>query len=249
MKNIYIIGGGPGDSDLITCKGKKIVDQSHYIFASSKFISNELFQNVKAECKIMDTFDFNYDQKLEFAKKAVAENKIISFITMGDPAFYGMVMGLIDRFEKNDLEFELVPGISAASASSSKLKRGLTSMGIASTVTFTSFNEVEKSSNELRLIAESKASVCIFMGIRNLKEVVEIFEEKRGADTPIAILSKVSWKEEKIIKGNMKNIITLTNKEGIEDGLILVGEFLEKEYDYELEKVFFERKRRENENN
>lgn len=123
MKNIYIIAGGPGDPELITVKSKNIINNSDFIFSSSKYIPEALFNNTKSSCVIFDTFSKNYDEKIELAKKAVNENKIISFVNMGDSFLYGMIGGLVDRLEKNHLDFEIIPGVSSLNASSAILKR------------------------------------------------------------------------------------------------------------------------------
>lgn len=247
MLNVYIIAGGPGDPELITLKGKKIIDISDYIFMSEKYLSKKMFSDIKPECVLLDNFEYTYDEKLEFIKNAISTNKIVSFITMGDPALYGMVSGLIDRLEKNDIDFEIIPGVNAALASSAILKRGLTGLGITNTSVCTSYNDYEKSKENLEKIADLDCSVSIFMAIQNLSEIVEIFSRYKSKETPVAIVSKATWKEEKIIKGTLSDITEKLAQEHIDNGLILIGDFLKIKYNYDLERSFKERKKRENE--
>jgi precorrin-4 methylase len=245
MSRVYIIAGGPGDPELITLKAKKIIDTSDYIFTSERFINKKMFVDTKSSCRILDTFTYTYDEKLDYTKKAVAENKILSFITMGDPALYGMVGGLIDRFEKNDIAFEIIPGVNAAIASSAVLKRGLTGMGVTNTFVCTSYNNHDKSRKNLEKIAALGCTVSVFMGIDNLKEIIDIFAAYRSKQTPIAIVSNATWHNEKIIHGNLGNIMDIFNHDKVEGGLILIGDFLNKEYDYDLERQFIEMKKKE----
>ncbi|MDO5028574.1 MAG: SAM-dependent methyltransferase [Bacillota bacterium] len=244
MRNIYIIGGGPGDPDLISLKAKKIIEKSDYIFMSQRYLNGAMFENIKEDCRLLDSFDYSYDEKLDFAKKAVGNNKIVSFITMGDPALYGMVGGLVDRFEKNFLDFEIIPGINAALASSASLKRGFTGLGLTNTSVCTSFNNVEESKDQLEKIAALDCSVSIFMGLENLKDIVQIFLKHRRADTPMAIVSNASWDNEEVLLGNLSNIMEKFEIGERKNSLILIGDFLTAEYDYDLEKRFMEMKKK-----
>lgn len=243
---VYIIAGGPGDPELITVKGQKIINKSDYIFQSSRFLSEKLFDNVDKSCKILDMFEYDYDDKLKLAKEAKENGKIISVVAMGDPALYGMVGGLIDRFEKNDIEFEIISGVNSAFASSAVLRRGFTGLGGTNTFICSSWKDTRDSKLPEK-IAQIDATVAFFMSISNLEEIVEIFLRYRPEDTAVAIVSKVSWQEEQVVRGSLKDIVEKHCRTNIEDGLIIIGDILDMEYDYEIERKFYERRRRERE--
>ncbi|MDO5037906.1 MAG: SAM-dependent methyltransferase [Tissierellia bacterium] len=245
MKNIYIIAGGPGDPDLLTLKGKKIIDQSDYIFMSERYLDRAMLKDIKGSCQILDSFSYSYDEKLALAKKAVAEGQRISFISMGDPSLYGMVGGLVDRFEKNGLDFEIVPGVSAAAASSAILKRGFTDLGVTNTSVYTSFTGGPEGREKLEKIARLDASVSIFMGTAHLAEIVDIFTSHRGPDTPIALIVKATWKDEEKILGNLSNIRAKLGQRDLKHGLILIGDFINRDYSYDLEREFARMKKKE----
>ncbi len=245
MVNIYLIAGGPGDPELITLKGQRLIDSADFIFTSYKFLPKEMFGNVKSECKIYDTFEHNYEEKMDIIKSAVNLNKKLVFVNMGDPCLYGMVGGIIDRLEKLDIEYEIVPGVSAFNAASSIIKRGMTGLGISNTAICTTYKDKDNSTEYLEEIASLKASVALFMSVDKIARVCKVFRKHYPDDTPVVVVSKATWKEQKIARGNLKNIENKLKKNNIEDGLILIGDFIDKEYDYELERKFMERKRME----
>lgn len=241
MKNIYIIAGGPGDAELITVKAKKIIDKSDYIFSSSKYINKDLYEDVKDSCQIFDSFSKDYDEKIDFVKNVVKEGKIISFVTMGDSFLYGMIGGLTDRLDKNNLDFEIIPGVSSLNASSAILKKGFTGLGTTNTLVCTTLKNDCNERNDIYSIAGLDATVVLFMAVSDIDVIVSIFKEFYGDDYPVSVISKATWDEEKVIVSNLKNIENEVKDANITDGLVILGEFLAKQYDYIMEREFEER--------
>lgn len=245
MTNVYIIAGGPGDPDLITVKGKKIIDNADHIFTSQRFISEKIYEDKKDNCKIYDSFAHSHEEKMDIVRAAVGKNEKVAFITMGDPCLYGAIAGTIDRLDKAGINYEIVPGVSSFNAASAIIKRGMTGLGITNTAICTSYRDVQNPHSHLEEIAALKASVALFMSVNKIAEICEIFKRHYPEDTAVVVVSKASWQEEKIARGTLKTITEEINKKQIEDGIILIGDFINKEYDYELEKEFLERKRKD----
>lgn len=247
--NVYIVSAGPGDPELITVKGQKIIEESDYIFQSSRYVQDEMLKDIKEDCQVFDNFQYSYDDKLSLAKKAQDENKILSFLAMGDPALYGMVGGLVDRFEKNSINYEIIPGVNSAFAASASLKKGFTGLGGTNTFICTSYKDLRQEDNIDR-IANTDSTVAFFMSLNKLEEIVALFEKYRTSKTPVAIVSKASWHEEEIIEGNLEDIVEKYSNTDIEDGLIIIGDILDMDYDYDLERRFMEEKKKQkNKNN
>jgi precorrin-4/cobalt-precorrin-4 C11-methyltransferase len=143
MTRVYIVAGGPGDPELVTLKGQRIIDSADIIFSSARFVSPEVFKNQKAGGKIYDNFAYSYDEKLQIIKEAVQAGKTTVFVTMGDPCLYGMIGGLGDRLEKAGIEYEIVPGVSAFNASAALIKRGMTGLGLSNTAVCTTLHDRE----------------------------------------------------------------------------------------------------------
>ena len=245
MANVYIVAGGPGDPKLITLKGQILIDSADLIFTSYKFLPKEMFNKTKLNCKVYDTFEYNYEEKMEIIKEAVNRDEKVVFVNMGDPCLYGMIGGITDRLEKANIDYEIIPGVSAYNAATAIIKRGMTAMGVTNTAICTTYKDKENSQAYLEQIASLKASVALFMSVNKIGEICKIFMKHYPEDTPVVVISKATWEEEKIQKGNLKNIEEKLKKNNIEDGLILIGDFINREYDYELERKFMERKKME----
>ncbi len=243
MKNVYIVAGGPGDPELITVKGKKIIENADIIFTSFRFFPDKMFQGTKEGCIIYDNFKFSYGEKMVMIKEAVREGKIVAFVNMGDPCLYGMVQGLSDRLEKAMIDYEIVPGVSAFNASTAIMKRGMTGLGISNTAICTTCKDTSDIEGHLEKIASLQASVALFMSVEKISGVCKAFKNHYPPETPVVVISKASWPEQKIVQGDLHTIEDCLKKEKVQDGLILIGEFINKEYDYELERQFMERKK------
>lgn len=204
-----------------------------------------MFEDKKTKCQIYDTFQHSYEEKMDIIKEAVNKNEKIVFVTMGDPFIYGAIGGIIDRLEKANISFEIVPGVSAVNASSAILKRGMTGLGTSNTAICTSYKDVSNPIEYLEKIASLKASVALFMSVNKIEEICDVFMKHYSEDTAVVVISKATWVEEKIVRGSLKTIADDVQSNGVEEGLILIGDFIDREYDYILEKEFMERKKKE----
>jgi len=239
---VYIVAGGPGDSELITLKGQRIIDNADLIFYSTRFTQQEMFSNTKSCCKFYDNFAFSYDEKLQLVKEAVRKKQITVFVTMGDPCLYGMIGGLTDRLEKEKIYYEIIPGVSSVNASTALIKRGMTGLGLSNTAICTTLRDRQDAEEYFDRVAALGASLAIFMSVEILDKVIDILKKHYPMSTPVVVISRATWEEQQIAQGNLLTISDLVLQQKITDGLILVGEFIDKEYDYVLEKEFMERK-------
>jgi precorrin-4/cobalt-precorrin-4 C11-methyltransferase len=229
----------------VTLKGQRIIDSADIIFSSARFVSPEVFKNQKEGGKIYDNFAYSYDEKLQIIKEAVRTGKTTVFVTMGDPCLYGMIGGLGDRLEKAGIEYEIVPGVSAFNASAALIKRGMTGLGLSNTAICTTLHDREDAEAYFDRIAALGASMALFMSVEALDRVVSVLKRHYPDDTAVAIVSKATWPDQKIAQGTLATIEGLVKQKNIADGLILVGEFIDKAYDYDLEREFMERKKKE----
>ncbi|WP_089609838.1 cobalt-precorrin-4/precorrin-4 C(11)-methyltransferase [Dehalobacterium formicoaceticum] len=242
---VFIVAGGPGDAELMTLKGQRIIDSADRIFFSTRFTPQEMFSNTKSSCKFYDSFAYSYDEKLQLVKEAVSKKQITAFVTMGDPCLYGMIGGLTDRFENEQIDYEVIPGVSSFNAATALLKRGMTGLGLPNTAICTTLRDREDGEEYFNLVAALGASLAIFMSVELLDRVIHVLKKYYPMTTPVVVICRATWPEQQIAQGNLLTISDLVSEQKITDGLILVGEFIDKEYDYVLEKEFTERKKKE----
>ena len=245
MVNVYIIAGGPGDPELITVKGKKVIEKADVIFSSTRLFPDKMFAGKKADCTIFEQFGYSYEEKMEIVRGSVAKGKIVVFVTMGDPYLYGMTRGLKDRLDKAGIEYEMIPGVSAVNACCAIIKESMTGLGVANTAICTTYKDRPDAEEYLKEVASLKASVALFMSVDRLDFVCGIFKTYYPVSTPVVVISNATRDNQKIVRGTLDSIVGNTEMENVGDGLILIGEFIDKEYDYDLERRFLESKKRQ----
>ncbi|NLN97781.1 MAG: hypothetical protein GX127_05275 [Eubacteriaceae bacterium] len=173
---------------------------------------------------------------------------MVVYLTMGDAVLFGMVWGMIDRLDKLSIPYEIVPGISSFSASCALIKRQMVGLGLSHTAICLSAHDIEENETYFDTVASLKASLAIFMAVSKISLVTKVLKRHYPSDTPVVVVSKATWPEEELVSGTLETIQKSVEAAGVQDGMILVGEFIDKEYDYELERQFMERKRRERRN-
>jgi precorrin-4/cobalt-precorrin-4 C11-methyltransferase len=240
MNHVYIVAGGPGDPELITVKGRKIIENADIIFVSMRFFQAGMFAGIKKDCEVIESSNSSCEEKLKIVKDGVRQGKTIVFVNMGDPFLYGMIRGLADRLEKTGIDYEIVPGVSSLNASCAILKKQMTGFEIANTLICSTYRDRTDPETYLDQVASLGASVALFMSVEFIDRICDVFKVHYPADTPVAIISNASRENQKVVCGDLRSIHDRIKEENITDGLILIGEFIDKFYDYDLEKKFRE---------
>lgn len=238
MTQVYIVAGGPGDPELITVKGQRLIDQADIIFRGRRFSPDELFVDTKADCRIYEYFNTSYEEKMEIVKKAVVAGQSVVFVNMGDPCLFGMISGLADRLEKAGIAYEIVPGVSAYNAACAILKKQMTGIGIPNTAVCTTCRDRDDAMDNLQQVAGLGASVALFMSVERIEDVCAAFLVHCPPETPAAVVADASRPDQQVVKGTLSTISAQVRAAEIHDGIILIGEFIDKPYDYEAESRF-----------
>jgi len=235
---IYFIGAGPGDPDLITVKGSKLLSEADCIIYAGSLVNPELLNDAKSGCEIFDsakmTLEEVTDIMLENEKRGL---KTIRLHT-GDPGIYGAIREQIDIIETNGVEYEVVPGVSSFSAAAAVLGAEYTLPGVSQTVILTRMEGrtpvPEKESIEE--LAKIHASMAIFLSSGMLQGLSEkLIEGGYAPSTSAAIVYKATWPDEKIIRTTIGELFAAGEKEGIsKTAIVLIGDFLGGEYDRSL---------------
>jgi len=241
MSQVYIIGAGPGDPELITRKGYRIVSEADVVIYAGSLVNPAILEACKVGCEIHNSATMNLDEVIEVTKNAVAEGKMVVRLHTGDPAIYGAIQEQMDRLAALGITYEVVPGVSSFLATAAALKREYTLPNVSQSVIITRLEgrtpmpEKEK----LHMLASHGATMCIFLSVQMLDKVVEELLAGGGytKDTPVAIVVKASWPDQRIIRGTLGTIADIIKEEGvIRQAMIVVSHVLNSEY--ELSKLY-----------
>ena len=224
---VYFIGAGAGDPGLITVKGRQLLDDADVIIYAGSLVNPELIEGISAE--IHDSSGMTLDEIIGVIDKSVSSNRSVVRLHTGDPSFYGAISEQIERLRARDIPYEVVPGVSSAMAGAALLGQELTIPEISQTVIFTRIEgrtpvpEREKLSG----LARHRATMVIFLSVGMIEKVRDELLEGYPADTPVIVIEKVSWPDERTIRGTLKDIAEKIKAAGIKKtALIYVGEAL-----------------------
>ena len=222
------LGAGPGDPELITLKGRRLLDQADVVVYAGSLVNPALLEGVAAQ--IYDSAGLDLDEIMDIMVQAARVGKKVVRLHTGDPAVYGAIREQMQRLDAEGIDYEVVPGVSSALASAAALKVELTVPEVTQTVIFTRQGGrtpvPEKES--LKNLAAIQASMCIFLSVSMMETVTgELISGGYPADTPVAVVEKASWPDQNIVRGTLADIEGKIRDSAIrKTAMILVGRAL-----------------------
>lgn len=232
---VHIVGAGPGDPELITVKGQRYLREADVVIYAGSLVNPELLKFCKKDAKVYNSATMTLPEVVETIERAEGEGKTTVRLHTGDPAIYGAIQEQMDAFDKKGISYDVIPGVSSFLATAAVLKQEYTLPGISQTVIITR-NEGRTpvpEKEKLRALAAHQSTMCIFLSITMLEEVVgELLAGGYGEDTPIAIVQRASWPEQKIVRGTLGTIVReIQGKDIDRTAMIVVSRCLGAEYD------------------
>lgn len=231
---VYIIGAGPGDPELITVKGQRLLKEADVIIYAGSLVNPALLDYAKADCAIYNSASMTLGEVIETITAAEQEGKMTVRLHTGDPAIYGAIQEQMDELSRRNIEYTVIPGVSSFLATAAALKQEYTLPEISQTVIITR-NEGRTpvpEKEKLKSLAAHQATMCIFLSVHMISEVVEqLIEGGYEPSTPIAIVQKASWPEQKIVRGTLETIADIVKENNISrTAMIVVSKCLDTEY-------------------
>ncbi len=214
---VYFIGAGPGDPDLITVKGKKIIENADLIIYAGSLVPKQIIRPKKG-AKVIDSSSMTLEQIYSEMVSKVKEGGIVARIQSGDPSIYGALNEQIRLLEKDGIPYEIIPGVTAAFALSAKAKISLTVPEISQSVIFTriSGRTPVPERESLRSLSSHRSVLAIYLsGSYSSSVKEELLKGGYPEDTDVIIGYRIGWEEEKIIKCKIKDMDEVVKKEGI----------------------------------
>ena len=227
---VIFIGAGPGDPDLITVKGRKVIEKADVIIYAGSLVNKEVLSPSKKECEIHNSAYLNLEETIDIMAKAINEDKLVARVHTGDPAIYGAIGEQIRELKKLNIEYEIIPGVSSLFGTASALEAELTIPEVSQSVIITrpAGRTPKKELESIKSFSKHKATMCIFLGISMIDKVVDELLEGYSEDTPVAVVKKATWPDQEIIRGSLKDIASKVKKANItKTAMIVVGDVLE----------------------
>lgn len=228
---VYFIGAGPGDPELLTIKAKKIINRAGIIIYAGSLVNKDILKFAPKEAAAYDSSKMTLGEVLNIMRNAKSGKKIVARIHSGDTSIYSSIQEQIAWCDKEKISYEVIPGVSSFCAGAASLKQELTLPDISQTVIITRISGRTKvpKKEDLKTLSRIKATMAIFLSVDKIDEVVKELSYGYGSGTPVAVVSRASWPDEKIISGTLKDIAKKVKSEKINrQALIFVGDILKK---------------------
>ena len=219
---LYFVGAGSGNPELLTIKGKRIIDNSDVIIYTGSLVNKELFTDIKTDAKLINSASLSLDDVLEIIINSSEKGLNIARVHTGDPAMY-----------------EVIPGVSSVFAGAAALKREFTLPGVTQTLILTRMagRTPVPEAESIENLAKIQSSMAIFLSIAGIEELANKLMTSYPKDTPAAVVYKASWPDQKIIMSTLENIAKEVKSADInKTALVYVGRFLADEF--ELSKLY-----------
>ena len=213
---VYIIGAGPGDPELLTLKAHKIITQADVILYANSLVPQQILQDVRPDAELIPTGNKTLEEIIPLAIARVKSNLAVVRLHSGDLSLYSAIAEQIQAFAEAEVDFELIPGISAFQAAAAKLGTELTVPELVQTIILTRISgkaSAVPKTEELASLAAHKASLCLYLAARHVEIAQEKLLQHYPAHTPVAICFRVGWQDEQIWVVPLAKMSEVTHKQ------------------------------------
>jgi precorrin-4/cobalt-precorrin-4 C11-methyltransferase len=229
---VYFIGAGPGDPELITLKAMRLIARCPVILYAGSLVPIEILDGAADTAQIVDTASLHLDEIMLLIEKACKNNQDVARVHSGDPSIYGAIGEQMRRLDEMAVDYEVIPGVTAASASAALLKREFTLSGVTQTVIYTRYGSKTPMPEKENLdsLARHGATLAIHLGVSHIHKIVEELEPHYGGDCPVAVCYRTGWPDQDYVTGRLDDIVAKVRARKItRTALILVGHVLDPE--------------------
>ena len=226
---VYFVGAGAGDPELLTVKGKRLIDNADTIIYAGSLVNPAVLADRKSDCQVYDSAGMTLEEVLAVMQETEVQGKTTVRVHTGDASIYGAIREQLDALDKLGIPHTVVPGVSSFLAAAAAMQKEYTLPDVTQTVILTRMEGRTPVPERERLeeLAKHRATMIIFLSVGRIAELAERLRTAYPAATPVAVVYKASWPEEKIVTGTLLDIAEKVQAAGItKTALVTVGEFL-----------------------
>lgn len=232
---IHFVGAGSGAPDLITVRGKNLLEQADVVIYAGSLVNPELLKCCKPECEIYNSAKMTLDEVITVMDGAEKAGKTTVRLHTGDSSIYGAIKEQMDALDRLGYAYDVAPGVSSFCGAAAALKAEYTLPGVSQSVIITRMagKTPVPEKESIASFAAHQATMVIFLSTGLLKELsAELISGGYGPETPAAIVYKATWPEEKVVRGTVAQLYEMAQANHIrKTALIVVGRILDTEYD------------------
>ena len=227
---VYFIGAGPGDPDLITVKGRGLIERCAVCLFAGSLVPRAVVAFAPAGATVRNTASLDLDAIVGLMAEATAAGRDVARVHSGDPSLYGAIAEQMRRLDALGINYEVVPGVSAFQAAAAALKIELTPAGKNQSVILAraSGRTGVSPCDDLAELARHGTGMALFLSAAQMPELVAALAPSYGLEAPVVAVYRVSWPDEQIFRGTLADIGAQMAAAGItRTALILIGPMLD----------------------
>ncbi|TGJ99479.1 precorrin-4 C(11)-methyltransferase [Leptospira semungkisensis] len=227
---VYIIGAGPGDPELITIKGARLVETCPIVLYTGSLVPTRVIERANKEALVLDSSKMTLEEIISIMKDAYEKDQNVARVHTGDPSIFGSTAEQMRKLDELGIPYEIVPGVSSFTAAAAMLGKELTLPEVSQSVVITRAEGRTPMPEKERLssFASTGATLVFFLSVLHIRKLVEELTPYYGEDCPVAVVQRATWPEQKIITGTLEDIAQKVKEEKITStAIIFVGKVLD----------------------
>jgi precorrin-4 C11-methyltransferase len=228
--HIEIVGAGPGDPDLVSVRGRKMLERADLILYAGSLVPKALTDCHKSGAIVRSSADMNLEEQCALMKEHYDKGHFIVRLHTGDPCIFGAIQEQMAFFDANGMDYHITPGISSFLAAAAELQSQFTIPERCQTIILTRgegrtpMPEKEK----LHLLAKSQSTMCIFLSAAIVDDVQKELLQEYPEDTPVAACYHLTWPDQKIYRGKLKDLAKIVHDNHLTlTTMLVVGEAID----------------------
>ena len=229
--HIEIVGAGPGDPELISVRGKRFLENADLILYAGSLVPKELTYYAKAGATVRSSADMDLEEQFELMKEFYDKGKQIVRLHTGDPCIYGAIQEQMAFFDKYGMDYHITPGISSFLAAAAELRSQFTIPERCQTIILTrgEGRTPMPDKEKLHMLASHQSTMCIFLSASLAEQVQsELLEGGYKPETPVACCYKLTWKDQRIYRGQLKDLAKIMKENHLSlTTMIVVGDAID----------------------
>ena len=228
--HIEIVGAGPGDPDLVSVRGRKMLEKADLILYAGSLVPKALTECHKPGAVVRSSADMNLEEQCALMKEHYDKGHFIVRLHTGDPCIFGAIQEQMAFFDQHDMDYHITPGISSFLAAAAELQSQFTIPERTQTIILTrgEGRTPMPEKEQLHLLAKSQSTMCIFLSAAIVDDVQKELLMEYPEDTPVAACYHLTWPDQKIYRGKLKDLAKIVHDNHLTlTTMLVVGEAID----------------------
>ncbi len=228
--HIEIVGAGPGDTDLISVRGRRFLEEADLILYAGSLVPREVTACAKSDAEVRSSAPLTLEEQFDMMRRYYDRGCLVVRLHTGDPCIYGAIQEQMNFFDRYGMSYHITPGISSFQAAAAELKSQFTIPERVQTIILTrgEGRTPMPEREQLRELAQSRSTMCIFLSAGIAAKVQAELSEHYPPETPVAVCHHLTWPDQRIWRGELRDLARIVEENELTlTTMIVVGDAID----------------------